>query len=110
MDKEDILAKSRAENKGMDEYERAVQNQAGRLAMQVGLLACCLAAALEVLLTDHVSMSSWTIYFSALSANFWVKYRKLRQRHELAVALLYSALFLFFAVLFVIDLVRRSNG
>lgn len=53
---------------------------------------------------------SWAIYFSALSANFWVKYRRLRRRHELLAALLYSALCLFFAALFVMDLVWRRHG
>lgn len=110
MDRNDILAKSRAEYKGSDEYERAVQEQAGRLAMQVGLLACCFTAVVEVLLTGHVSFASWTIYFSALSANFWVKYRRLRQQHELLVALLYSALCLFFSMLFIMDLFVRRNG
>lgn len=110
MDRDDILAKSRAEYRGTDEYERTVQEQAGRLAMQVGLLSCCLTAVLEALLTGRVSLVSWAIYFSALSANFWVKYRRLRRRHELLVALLYSALCLFFTALFVMDLVWRRHG
>lgn len=38
MDKDDILAKSRAENQGSDEYEKQVLEKAGRLAAQAGLL------------------------------------------------------------------------
>lgn len=102
MNREDILARSRAENRGMDEYERSVLEKAGRLAMRAGLLACCITAVLEVWLTERVSAVSWTIYFCILSTSFWVKYRCLRRRHELAVAVLYTAIGVFFAVLFLL--------
>lgn len=38
MNKNDILARSRAENRGSDEYEKQVLEKAGRPAAQAGLL------------------------------------------------------------------------
>jgi hypothetical protein len=105
MEKEEILEKSRNENKGSDERELSVLASSGKTAAQVGMLACCLAALLQVIFNHHVSFESWMIYFSILGTIFTVKYLKLRRRHELLLAILYDGLFVFFAVLFVIGLI-----
>lgn len=105
MNKEEILAKSRAENKSMDELEKNVLDKAGKISTQVGLLLCCLIAVLEVIFTGKVSMGSWTIYFGILTTQFLVKYCKLRQKHELLVTIFYCVLFLAFFALFIKGLI-----
>lgn len=105
MKKEDVLEKSRNENKGADELELSVIAAAGKLAAKIGMMVCCLIAVLQVIFTDAVSYESWMIYFSILSTMFIEKYIKLHKKHELALSILYSALFIFFTVLFVIRLV-----
>ena len=42
MNKDDILARSRAENQGSDEYERQVLEKAGKISAQVGMLYAAL--------------------------------------------------------------------
>ncbi len=106
MNREEILEKSRRENKGTDEMELIVLNSAGKLAAQIGMLICCAVAVLQVSFTDSMSYESWMIYFSILGTLFTVKYIKLHKRHELLLAILFSGLFVFFAVLFV----RRLAG
>lgn len=110
MNRDEILARSRAENQGNDEYERAVLEKAGRISAKAGMLACCAVALLEVAVTGRVSFASWLIYFSILASTFWVKYRCQRQKHELAVALIYTGLGIFFASLFVLDLWGQGCG
>lgn len=110
MDKDEILARSRIENNGIDEYERAVLEKAGRFSMKAGILACCVCAAAEVALTNHVSSLSWTVYFCMMASQFWYKFIRLRQKHELAVALLHTAAGLFFAVQFALDIWGRRHG
>lgn len=105
MDKEEILAKSRTENKSMDEYEKSVLDKAGKISVQAGLLLCCLIAILEVIFTGKASMGSWTIYFGMLTTQFLVKYSKLRQKHELLVTAFYGVLFLFFLIFFIKSLI-----
>ena len=105
MNKEEILEKSRNENKGSDELELSVLAASGKLAAQIGMLACCLVALLQVIFTDTISFESWMIYFSILGTMFTVKYLKLHRRHELLLAILYDALFVFFTVFFVIRLI-----
>jgi hypothetical protein len=106
MKREEILEKSRRENKGGDAWEADVLAQAGKIAVQAGLLLCCLTAVLEVTVTGKVSMGSWTIYFGMLTTLFAVKYRKMRKRHELAMTILYGGLFVMFLTLFIRNLVR----
>ena len=105
MNKEDILEKSRRESKGPDEMEQYVMAAAGKIASKVGMLVCCIVVILQVVFTGAISFESWMIYFSILATTFLGKYWKLRSKHELWVALLYSGLFVMFTVLFLIRLV-----
>lgn len=108
MNKDDILARSRAENQGSDEYEKQVLEKAGRISAQVGLVVCCLVAASSVAVTGKVNAGCWVIYFSMYASLFWVKYRRLRRRHELMLAAVGTAVGLLFLGLFVAcDLLGR---
>ena len=110
MNKEEILQRSRSENKGNDEYERQVLEKAGKLAAQVGLLACCVIAAISVLVTERVNSACWVIYFSIYASLFWTKYRHLKKRHELLLAAVSTAVGLLFLGLFIVELVRWPHG
>ena len=105
MKKEEILEKSRNENKNADELELSVISSAGKIAAKIGMLICCLIAVLQVIFTGSISYESWMIYFSILSTMFIVKYIKLHQKDELVLSILYSAFFIFFTVLFILRLV-----
>lgn len=105
MDKDDILAKSRAENNGSDEYERQVLEKAGKLAAQVGMVVCCIIAMTSVLVTERVNSACWVIYFSIYATLFWTKYRHLKNRHELMLAVISTAVGLLFAGLFIREMI-----
>ena len=106
MDKNDVLARSRAENKGNDEYEKQVLEKAGKLAAQVGLLVCCLVAAVSVAVTDRVNNACWVIYFSIYATLFWTKYRHLKNRHELMLAAVSTLVGLLFLGLFIKEIAQ----
>lgn len=105
MDKEEILEKSRRENKNKDLEEMQVLTWAVGIATRVGLLICCLLSVLEVLFRDRVNMASYTIFFGILGTTMLLKYVKLRRKHELLIAIIYLALFVFFFVLHLCSLV-----
>ena len=104
MNKEEILAKSRAENKGTDEREKLVLIKAGQIAFTVGGVMCMLIALFNSILSmvDHggtrtdpkLNTMLWGIYLSMLGSLFLYKYIKLKKKHELflAIALLTVAL------------------
>ena len=110
MNKDDILAMSRAENHGTDEYERHVLEKAGKLAAQAGLMVCCMIAVVSVIVTEHPNNACWVIYFSIHATLFWTKYHCLRKRHELVMAVISTLAVLMFLVLFVLEMVWWRNG
>lgn len=105
MNKDDILAKSRAENRGSDEYEKQVLEKAGKLAAQVGMVACCIIAMTSVLVTERVNSACWVIYFSIYATLFWTKYRHLKNRHELMLAVISTMVGLLFLGLFIREMI-----
>ena len=108
MDKDDILARSRAENQGSDEFEKQVLEKAGKLAAQAGLLACCIIAAASVAVTERPNNACWVIYFSIYATLFWTKWRHLRKRHELMLAAVSTAVGLLFLGLFIREMAQYT--
>ena len=106
MDKEEILAKSREENKDRDFVEAEALAKANSIALSVGVIMCGVLSVLHAVFADTPDFSVWTVYFSVLGAIMLVKYVKLRRRHELAFGLLYLGFCVFFFVLYL----RRTLG
>ena len=110
MNKDDILAMSRAENQGNDEYEKHVLEKAGKLSSQVGLMVCCFIATYSIIRTDQMNNGCWVIYFSISATLYWTKYVHLRKRHELAMAVTSTLVGLLFLGRFLLEMARWSNG
>ena len=104
MNKEEILARSRNENKGMDIIELQSLEKASKVAAKVGMLLCCFVAVMEVAVTGQLSLGSWLIYFGILCTLFFMKYRLMKKRHELLLSIFYTMLFLLFLILFLLKL------
>lgn len=100
MDRDEILKKSRAENKNRDFVELKAIAEASQLAIKTGVVVCCLIAVLHIALTGRVTYSIWPVYFSILTTVSLTKYHKLRRWYDLLVSLLFLAAFLFFFVMF----------
>ena len=105
MEKEEILAISRRENKNRDLAEAATAQQAGNIAGRVGACVCCLVSVVFVWATGTMLFSPWVIYFSILGTHSLVIYRKKKRKTELTLTILYFAMFLLFLVLFAVRLV-----
>ena len=106
MDREEILARSREENKKQDEMERDALAKAGQRACAVGGIVCALIILLEAVFSDHVSMSVWAVYLSMTGTMLLVKYLRLKKKHELIFGAVELALAAVFFVMFVIGLTR----
>ena len=66
MEKEDILAISRRENKNRDLAEAEMSAQAGSIASRIGAGTCCFVSVLFVWAANTMLFSPWIIYFSIL--------------------------------------------
>lgn len=96
MDKDEILKKSREENKNRDFVETEVLGKANGIALGVGMLVCCLISVLHAIFRDGPDYSAWTVLWAAYATVCLFKYAKLRRRHELLFGLLYTGFSLFF--------------
>ena len=105
MEKEEILAISRRENKNRDLAEAATAQQAGNIAGRVGACVCCLVSVVFVWATGTMLYSPWVIYFSILGTNSLGTDRKKKRKTDLTLTILYFAMFLLFLVLFAVRLV-----
>ena len=103
MDKEEILAKSRKENKDRDFVDMEAQAKAYSIAIHVGGFMCGVLAVLHVIFTETLDYGIWTVYFCVLAATMIVKFAKLRKRHELVIGLLYGACCVVFFVFYLRD-------
>ena len=106
MDKDEILARSRKENRDRDFVEAEALNKANAVAISVGVLACSLISILHAIFRDSVDYEVWSVMFAMMAAGMLVKFAKLKRRHELLLGLGYAGLSIFFFVLYL----RRVLG
>lgn len=92
MNKDEILAKSRAENKNKDVYEQEVLKQASRSAVVVQMALATLFFVMQIFTGGGVNWGLWAIVFSASMTINWVKYIKLHRKYELLIAVAYTIL------------------
>ena len=99
MTKEEILEKSRKENKGMDERELNAVMRGGSIAKGVGLLLCILI----VFVSDtfggdpSASLGAFAIYWGMYGTDRGYRWWKLRERSDLLLAVGSLAFFVAFA-------------
>lgn len=88
MNKEDILAMSRRENKNHDLAEQEIHAKACAIAGCVGALVCCAISVMAHLILGDYLLSPWVIYFSIMGTQSVVRYVRLKRRSDLAAAIL----------------------
>ena len=79
MTKEEILAKSRADNKTRDEMEKSVFFKSGQTACAVGGMVCMLIVIMEEVVKNTFSFSGWSIFLSMTGTMLVSKYRILKK-------------------------------
>lgn len=104
MNKEEILQASRNENKNKDIYELEVIGKAQRIG---GLAALCAAFVLmfieRVILENGTNYGYYCIIMTA-GAGLWIyKAVKLKKLHEILLAVLWSLLMIYSAVMIVLQ-------
>ena len=99
MDKNEILEKSRQENKGTDLFERDAMNQASQKAVAVGGLVCMFLTFADLFLGGSFNYTLWGIYLSMTGTTLLVKYFHLRKTHELIFGIAEIVLAIAFIVL-----------
>ena len=92
MNKEEILAKSRAENKNKDVYEIAVLKQANSSGIIVMAVLAVVFFSVQIFVGGGQNWGMWALVFSPGMATSWVKYIKLGRKRELPIAIAYTVI------------------
>ena len=106
MEKEDILAISRKENKNRDLADAEMSAQAGSIAGRIGAAVCCLVSVLFIWATNTMLFSPWIIYFSILGTHYLIRFIKAKRKTDLTVTVLYFAMFILCFTFFVLRLIE----
>lgn len=92
MNKEEVLEKSRAENKNKDIYEQEILKQANSSAVIVMTVLATVFFVVQIFVGGGTNWGIWALVFSANMTTLWVKYIKLRCKYELVMAIAYTML------------------
>ncbi len=97
MNKEEILEKSRKENNNKDIYEQEILKQGNVVANSVMMIIATVFFVVNIFTGGGINYGIYAIVFSSFMATFWVKWFKIRKKHELVMALLYTIVVIAFS-------------
>ena len=106
MTKEEILEKSRTENKGKDIVEDEYTRKGFLVCWLVTWTAACAVAVLEGILLGKQNSGLFFALMSGLFVFFLLKYMKFRKKHELFVTIAYGTAAVCFLTAWIISLVK----
>lgn len=109
MNREEILEKSRAENKNKDIYEQEILKQASTSAVIVMMVLATIFFAAQIFVGGGTNWGIWALVFSANMTTFWVKYIKLRRKHELVMAIASTIIVAVFSGSHIYNLIASST-
>ena len=92
MNRDEILAKSREENKNHDEMMLDVLKKAGEASSQIGLAVAAILFGVEAFFYNSYNYGILCIYFSIEASKNLVMYSKLKEKKQLLMGLLMSCL------------------
>ena len=104
MDKNEILALSREENKGKDVADIEAQHRGAYAAYFVGILLIIAVDIIEGAVFNRISYGCNMAIFMMSFTAFITKYSIRRKKHELFVALMYFAIGVMWLVLWILQL------
>ena len=107
--KEEILSKSRKENKNKDLYSIEVQNKAGTLSSLVALFIATVFFIFQILLGQGFNFGIYAILCSAGSVNLIVKSVYMKNRRDIILASIYTIATLVFICLHIYQLITEST-
>ena len=110
MTKDEILEKSRKDNGDKDVFDLDVQRRAATAAYFSSFGLCVFVSVLSLIFTGRVSVQCWMSFFGMLTVAFFVKFFKMKKRHELFVALGYFVIFVALTVVFILELTGKLGS
>ena len=106
MTREEILEKSRSENKGKDIVEEEFIKKGFLVCWIVSLVAASIVAIIEGIVLGKQNSGLFFALMSGLFSFFLMKYIRLRKKHELFITIMYGIAAVCFLTSWIISLVK----
>lgn len=107
--REEILAKSRDENKDKDLFEREVQVRAGNIGACVATLLATLFFVVQILVGAGMNYGLYAILFSVPATRYIVKSINMRCKRDIAYAIIWTVAALIFSLAHIYGLITSST-
>ena len=110
MDRDEILAKSRAENRNRDVYEQDVMVRASRVAVLVQMALAGVFLAAQLVTGQEMDWGLWAVVYSANMTVAWARYIRLRSPHGLMIAIAHTLLVAAASVFHIMSLFATTSA
>ncbi len=106
MNREEILAKSKQENRGQDVANLEISMYSIQFGWIVAICLLAVVAVLDAILFKRMDNGIFFAVMASSSSVFFVKYLKLRKRHELVIAIVYAVAAIAFLIAWIMQLTK----
>lgn len=109
MNKEEILEKSRIENKNLDLFEREVSQKAGNLAVIIAAILATVFYVIQFFVGLGQNYGLYAVVFSIPATGYLVKALRMKNKKDIVAAAVFIIVTLFFSVTHVSHLITTST-
>lgn len=109
MNKEEILAKSRTENKNKDIYEQEILKQSYACATKVMLIIALVFFVVQMIVGGGMNWGIWAIAYSVHATRSWVRYIKLRKKNDLCFAIAFTIFVVIASAFHIYNLIASTS-
>lgn len=109
MNKEEILEKSRIENKNLDLFEREVSQKAGNLAAIIAAILATVFYVIQFFVGLGQNYGLYAVVFSIPATGYLVKAIRMKNKKDIVAAAVFIIVTLFFSVTHVSHLITTST-
>ncbi len=107
MNREEILMKSRKENRGQDIAELEAAKDSRQLGWVIIVCLLALVSLVDAIVLGRMNSEAFFALMAATSAVFFAKYHRQGKKHELVIAVIYAAAAALFLAAWIIALTRN---
>lgn len=107
MDRNEILEKSRQENRGMDLENLEISRDAMKTGWVAAVCIACAVAVLDAMLFKRVANEVFFTVMAGSAIVFFYKYFKRKKKHELFIAVFYGIAAAAFLIAWIVQIAHR---
>ena len=108
MNKDEILEKSRAENKNKDIYEQEILKPAPSVATIVLMFLATVFFVIQIVVGGGINYGLYALVISVSMSTYWVKYIKLRKGVDLCLAIVETVVVIALTAVHIYNLISPS--